>query len=108
MTDMVHDAASGTDPGSPLFPSRPALPALPGRLAAEQPGWVNQVDVVVVGSGIAGLTAALECADLGKVLIVTKDVIASGSTHWAQGGIASVQGEGDSVAQHVADTLMAG
>jgi L-aspartate oxidase len=108
MTHMVHDSGSVAEPGSPLFPARPALPRLPGRLAAELPGWVNQVDVVVVGSGIAGLTAALECADLGRVLIVTKDVIASGSTHWAQGGIASVQGEGDSVAQHVADTLVAG
>src|SRR4051812_28339199 len=108
MTDMVHDAKSVDDPGDPSFPGLPVVPPVPARLAAEQPGWVNRVDVVVVGSGIAGLTAALECADLGKVLLVTKDVVAAGSTRWAQGGIASVQGEGDTVAQHIADTLLAG
>jgi L-aspartate oxidase len=84
------------------------LPAFPARLSAEPPGWTRQVDVVVVGSGIAGLTAALECRDLGTVLVVTKDVVAAGSTPWAQGGIASVQGEGDTVEQHVEDTLVAG
>jgi L-aspartate oxidase len=87
-------------------------PPLPGRLAAEPPGWTREVDVVVVGSGVAGLTAALECRDrLGPastVVVVTKDVVASGSTRWAQGGIASVQAEGDTVAEHVTDTLVAG
>ncbi len=102
---MVLDDDDG--PG-PLLPDLPVLPDLPGRLAAESPGWVNRVDVVVVGSGIAGLTAALECRELGSVMIVTKDVIASGSTNWAQGGIASVQAEGDTVEQHVTDTLVAG
>ncbi|GAB3744619.1 L-aspartate oxidase [Microlunatus parietis] len=86
----------------------PPLPELPLRLAAEEPGWIREVDVVVVGSGIAGLTAALECRGLGKVLVVTKDVLAAGSTPWAQGGIASVQDEGDTVEQHVSDTLIAG
>ncbi len=68
--------------------------------------------MVVVGSGVAGLTAALECRErLGpqsRVMVVTKDVVAAGSTRWAQGGIASVQAEGDSVAEHVSDTLVAG
>jgi L-aspartate oxidase len=86
----------------------PPFPGLPRRLAAESPGWVSSVDVVVVGSGIAGLTAALECRTLGKVMVVTKDVVAAGSTHWAQGGIASVQAEGDTVQQHIDDTLVAG
>jgi len=63
---------------------------------------------VVIGSGIAGLTAALECSDLGRVMVVTKDVVAAGSTRWAQGGIASVQAEGDTIEQHVQDTLIAG
>jgi L-aspartate oxidase len=62
----------------------------------------------VVGSGIAGLTAALECRELGKVMVVTKDVVAAGSTPWAQGGIASVQGAEDTVQQHIDDTLVAG
>ena len=84
------------------------LPALPQRLATEPPGWVQEVDVVVIGSGIAGLTAALECSDLGRVMVVTKDVVAAGSTRWAQGGIASVQAEGDTIEQHVQDTLVAG
>ncbi|HWJ52106.1 MAG TPA: L-aspartate oxidase, partial [Propionibacteriaceae bacterium] len=63
---------------------------------------------MVIGSGIAGLTAALECRDLGKVMVVTKHVVAAGSTNWAQGGIASVQAEGDTVQQHIDDTLVAG
>lgn len=93
---------------APPFPKLPPLPELPQRLAAEAPGWVAEVDIVVVGSGIAGLTAALECRDLGKVMVVTKDVVAAGSTPWAQGGIASVQAEGDTVQQHIDDTMVAG
>ncbi|HET9872750.1 MAG TPA: L-aspartate oxidase [Propionibacteriaceae bacterium] len=84
------------------------MPRMPRRLAAETPGWVREVDVVIIGSGIAGLTAALECRDLGTILVVTKDVVVAGSTNWAQGGIASVQGEGDTIEQHVHDTLVAG
>ena len=90
---MVPDAASVTssavDAGPlPSFPALPPLPSLPRRLSAEPPGWVREVDIVVVGSGIAGLTAALECRDLGTIMVVTKDEVAAGSTHWAQGGIA--------------------
>ena len=81
---------------------------LPQRLAAERPGWIREVDVVVIGSGIAGLTAALECRDLGTIMVVTKDEVSAGSTHWAQGGIAWVQAEGDTVQQHIDDTLVAG
>jgi len=91
---------------------------LPGRLGAPAPGWTTHADVVVVGSGIAGLTAALRLhAALGprpddapgpRVLVVTKDVLDAGSTRWAQGGIAAALGPGDSPAQHEADTLTAG
>jgi L-aspartate oxidase len=110
---MVPDAASLTSsPVSaqslPSFPALPPLPSLPHRLSAETPGWVREVDVVVVGSGIAGLTAALECRDLGTIMVVTKDEVAAGSTHWAQGGIAWVQAAGDTIQQHVDDTLVAG
>ncbi|TDO54243.1 L-aspartate oxidase [Kribbella sp. VKM Ac-2527] len=83
-------------------------PAVPQRLAAPAPGWTDTVDVVVIGSGIAGLTAALKARELGSVLVVTKDVIASGSTQWAQGGIAAALGPGDTPEEHLQDTLVAG
>ena len=83
-------------------------PGLPRRLAAPEPGWTTAYDVVVVGSGIAGLTVALHAADLGRVLVVTKDVLAAGSTRWAQGGIAAALAEGDSPDAHFADTIEAG
>jgi L-aspartate oxidase len=110
---MVPDAASVTSSAvqprsSPAFPVLPPMPLLPRRLSTEPPGWVREVDIVVVGSGIAGLTAALECRELGTVMVVTKDEVAAGSTHWAQGGIAWVQAAGDTVQQHIDDTLVAG
>src|SRR3954463_3573857 len=82
---------------------------LPERLAAGDPGWATDADVVVVGSGIAGLTAALRLRDhVDKVLVVTKDVLSAGSTQWAQGGIAAALGPEDTPAQHETDTLVAG
>jgi len=110
---MVPDGASvTTSPAqantSPVFPALPPLPPLPQRLAAEPPGWIREVDIVVIGSGIAGLTAALECRDLGTIMVVTKDEVSAGSTHWAQGGIAWVQAKGDTIEQHIDDTLVAG
>ncbi len=74
-------------------------------------GWEADADLVVVGSGVAGLTAALDAAELGlRVVVVSKDAADAGSTRWAQGGIAVVLGDvpGDSVAAHVADTVVAG
>ncbi len=73
--------------------------------------WEASADVVVVGSGVAGLTAALDAAELGlRVVVVTKDAADAGSTRWAQGGVAVVVGDipGDSVEAHIADTLTAG
>lgn len=64
--------------------------------------------MVVIGSGIAGLTAALRARELGSVLVVTKDVLASGSTQWAQGGIAAALSPEDSPEDHLKDTLVAG
>src|SRR6478736_4111827 len=84
---------------------------VPGRLRAPAPGWTTRADVVVVGSGIAGLTAALRihAADPAlRLLVVTKDVLAAGSTQWAQGGIAAALGPGDTPDQHERDTLVAG
>src|SRR3954449_5750202 len=82
---------------------------LPERLSAGDPGWATDADVVVVGSGIAGLTAALRLrGHVDTVLVVTKDVLSAGSTQWAQGGIAAALGPGDTPAQHETDTLVAG
>ncbi len=82
---------------------------VPARLAAGQPGWTREADVVVVGTGIAGLTAALRLrGQVGKILVVTKDVLSAGSTQWAQGGIAAALGAGDTPTEHEIDTLVAG
>ena len=79
------------------------------RLKAPLPGWTAKADVVVIGSGVAGLTTALQIRshDL-SVLLVTKSFIDAGSTKWAQGGIAAALGPGDSPEQHEKDTLVAG
>jgi L-aspartate oxidase len=84
--------------------------AFPVRLAAPEPGWTLDTDVVVVGSGIAGLSCALHITRQStlRVLLVTKDVLAAGSTRWAQGGIAAALGAGDSPDQHFTDTVVAG
>ncbi|MBM7775747.1 L-aspartate oxidase [Actinokineospora baliensis] len=77
------------------------------------PCWEARADLVVVGTGVAGLTAALRAQSLGlRVLVVTKATAEDGNTRWAQGGVAVVlpgeHDEGDSVERHVADTLVAG
>ncbi|MFF0429748.1 L-aspartate oxidase [Streptomyces sp. NPDC004520] len=79
------------------------------RLHAPAPGWAIDADVVVVGSGVAGLTAALRCTAAGlRTVVVTKANLDDGSTRWAQGGIAAALGEGDTPEQHLDDTLVAG
>ncbi|HWG98996.1 MAG TPA: L-aspartate oxidase, partial [Pilimelia sp.] len=89
--------------------STPELPGLPRRLPAPAPGWAETTDVVVVGSGIAGLTAALHLREAGlHVTVVTKVNIDDGSTRWAQGGIAAVLGPLDTPAAHASDTEIAG
>jgi L-aspartate oxidase len=82
---------------------------VPGRLRAPQPGWTAQADVIVVGSGIAGLTTALRLRQrVDRVLLVTKTVLSEGSTLWAQGGIAAALDPADSPEEHLHDTLVAG
>lgn len=67
-----------------------------------------QVDFLVVGSGIAGLTFATKAAKLGSVLVLTKKRKADSSTNYAQGGIAAVFGENDAPEYHIQDTIKAG
>ncbi|WP_291008128.1 L-aspartate oxidase [Hydrogenophaga sp.] len=69
---------------------------------------IHSFDVLIIGSGLAGLTAALKLAPTHRVAVVTKRGISDGSSNWAQGGIAAVLAEGDSYASHVDDTLVAG
>jgi L-aspartate oxidase len=78
------------------------------RLSAPAPGWTVRADIVIAGSGVAGLTAALAARRAGRVLLVTKALVDAGSTRWAQGGIAAALGPGDSPQQHLRDTLEAG
>lgn len=83
--------------------------ALPRRLRASDPGWTITTDVVVVGSGIAGLSVALNAREAGHgVVVVTKVDLGAGSTRWAQGGIAAAIDKDDSPEQHLRDTLVAG
>lgn len=65
-------------------------------------------DVLVIGSGAAGLTLALSLANAAKVRVLSKSGLTSGSTWHAQGGIAAVLDDEDSIESHVADTLAAG
>lgn len=79
------------------------------KLLTGKPGWTTKADVVVIGSGVAGLTTALNIRSAGlSVLLVTKALLDEGSTKWAQGGIAAALGPGDSPDQHESDTLIAG
>jgi L-aspartate oxidase len=64
--------------------------------------------LVVIGSGVAGLIAAVEASRTHEVVLVTKSNLAESNTHYAQGGIAAVTTDDDSVAEHIADTLSAG
>jgi len=79
------------------------------RLRAPLPGWSASADVVVIGSGVAGLTTALQIRSHNlSVMLITKAQVDEGSTKWAQGGIAAALGPGDSPSDHERDTLVAG
>ena len=81
---------------------------VPLQLLAPEVTWQRDVDVVVLGSGAAGLAAAIAARPVRSVLIVTKDTLDAGSTAWAQGGLAGVLDPTDSLENHVRDTLEAG
>ena len=65
-------------------------------------------DVLIIGGGAAGLAAALQLADAARVTVLSKGDITTGSSHWAQGGVAAVMDPEDSYAAHVTDTVEAG
>ncbi len=69
---------------------------------------MDQADVLILGSGIAGLKLALEAARFSDVIVMTKKRADDSNTNWAQGGIAAVFDPHDSFAEHVADTLLCG
>lgn len=82
---------------------------MPRALLAPHAGWTVRADVIVVGSGVAGLTTALRLRGEGlRVLMVTKATVDEGSTRWAQGGIAAALADDDSPEEHMRDTLEAG
>jgi L-aspartate oxidase len=67
-----------------------------------------KTDFLVIGSGISGLSFALQATEYGKVLVITKKEIIESNTNYAQGGIAAVMGENDDFGYHIADTLKVG
>lgn len=69
---------------------------------------MERFDFLVIGAGIAGLSAAIRLADTGTVLVVTKEELAESNTAYAQGGIAVAMGGEEDVALHLADTMAAG
>ena len=69
---------------------------------------MDRVDFLVIGAGIAGLSAAIRLADAGTVLVVTKEELAESNTAYAQGGIAVAMGGEEDVALHLEDTVAAG
>lgn len=78
-------------------------------LPSAAPSWSRETDVVVIGAGAAGLSCALEASRRGhRVIVLCKGGLWGGSTSLAQGGLAAVTGEDDSLESHVNDTLIAG
>ncbi|HEX4661095.1 MAG TPA: L-aspartate oxidase [Streptosporangiaceae bacterium] len=81
-------------------------------LPRSEPVWARDCDVVVVGSGAAGISAALAASEHGRrqrrVLLITKEDLGGGATPLAQGGLAAAIGPGDDAAAHLRDTLDAG
>ncbi len=77
-------------------------------MTSSSPALQHHFDVLIVGSGLAGLSAALHLAPTHRVAVLTKRALSDGSSGWAQGGIAAVLAEGDTFDAHVQDTLVAG
>ena len=69
---------------------------------------IKRVDVLIIGSGVAGLRAGIELSKFSDVLIISKDAITEGSTEYAQGGVAVALSDEDTISIHRDDTLYAG
>lgn len=72
---------------------------------------LNQYDVLIIGSGLAGMSLALRLADASppmRVCLITKNALMDAASAWAQGGIAAVQADDDTTGDHIRDTLIAG
>jgi len=80
----------------------------PAPSAVDELSAVDEPEVVVIGSGVAGLSVALGLSGHRRVLLVTADALGAGSTPWAQGGIAAAVGPDDDPRWHAADTQTAG
>ena len=70
--------------------------------------YLQNFDVIVIGSGLAGQSLALRLADTHRVVLVTKRLVNDSATNWAQGGIAAVLDDEDSIESHIQDTFTAG
>jgi L-aspartate oxidase len=68
----------------------------------------TQFDVLIIGSGLAGMSLALKLADHKQVAVITKKTLLEGASTWAQGGIATVLAPDDTLDEHIQDTLIAG
>lgn len=77
-------------------------------MSANNSTSVYDYDILIIGSGAAGLTLALKTADFAKVAVISKGELSQGATFWAQGGIAAVLDDEDSIEDHIRDTLDAG
>src|ERR1700690_3945601 len=71
-------------------------------------GLPAETDFVVIGAGVAGLRAAIELAEAGRVLVLAKREVTNSNTQWAQGGIAAALSDEDEISLHLQDTLVAG
>ena len=81
---------------------------LPSLTVPPESSRIVRTDVLVLGGGVAGLCAAIAAGERADVLVVTKDAVELSNTAWAQGGVAAVLGDEDSVAAHRDDTISVG